>query len=148
MSKKKVFLAVAMIGLILTTSACGKKTKKNENNNNGQQNVVSPTPTGPIANTNTGVINETVIDGLKIDNISLISENGAATFSATITNTNAQDVYVRSLSVIMKDANGVEITTIPGFVGSTLEPNQSYTITTNKYMDITTVASIEYIINR
>lgn len=147
MSKKKVILAVAMIGLILTTSACGKKAKKTENNN-GQQNIVSPTPTGPIANTNTGVINETVIDGLKIDNISLISENGAATFSATITNTTEQAVYVRSLSVIMKDSNGVEVTTIPGFIGSTLEPNQSYTVTTNKYMDITSVASIEYVINR
>ena len=143
-----MFLAVSMIGLILTTSACGKKPKKTDNGNNGQQTVETPTPTGPIANTNAGVIGETTIEGLKIDNVSLISENGAAVFCATITNTTDQVVYVKSISAIMKDANGVEVTRLPGFVGTNLEPNESYTITTNKYMDINAVASIEYVVNR
>ena len=148
MNKKRMFIALAMVGLILTTTACGKKTKKNGENNNGQPTVVeTPTPSGPIANTNNDVIREYVADGLKIDNVSLISENRAAVFCATITNTNAQDVYVRSITATLKDSEGNVITTLPGFVGTNLASNESYTITTNKFMDITNVASIEYSIN-
>lgn len=149
MNKKRMFLAVAMIGLILTTSACGKKKNNNNNSNNNNNNQVTPVvtpsvPVGPIANTNDSVIYDYEIDGLKINNVSLISENGSATFTATVTNTTAADVYVKSFNVIMKDAEGNQIISLLGFVGDTIAPNSSYTMTNNVYMDITKVASIEY----
>lgn len=139
--KKRVIWTMVMACLLVVTSACGSKNKKTEEENKKTEENV-------IANTNADVINEVIIDGFKISNVSLISKNGAAVFSATITNTNESALYVRAISILLKDENGNEVTTLPGFVGSTLEPNGSYTVTTNKYMDITPVASIEYAIIR
>lgn len=146
MHQKKIFLVAIMVGLLFMSSACGKKKNNNQENNN---NPVNPTPTpvenvGPIANTNDAVVYEANIDGLQISNVSLISNAGSVTYTGTVTNNNAQDVYVLSFNIIMRDIYGNELNTVAGYVGETLAPGESATMTTNLFTDINAIASIEY----
>ena len=142
MSKKKVFVAVTMIGLMLLAGGCGKK--KNNNNNPGTTQPTSAVPSGPVANTKDNVIKSVEIEGLAISNVTFMSQNGTEVYSATVTNNNASAVYVQSFNLIFKNANGEVLIETLGFVGDTLQPNESRTFTTNLFIDIDSVDSIEY----
>ena len=147
--RKKMFLGVALVGLLLCTSACGKK-KNNSTNNGGNNPVVNPTTqvvTGPVANTNEGVVKSVDIDGLNISNISLIVENGHSAFTATLTNTNEAAVNVTSFNIIFRDANGTELVTLQSFIGQNLENNESALMRGNVEKDLLNATSVEYVKN-
>lgn len=143
--KKKMFLAMLACGLIFTT-ACGEKKNNNSTNptNNGNNGTEQPEVVEPKANTNAQVIGEVEIDGLKINNVSVISEGEHTTFSADVTNTTSEPIDVKSFNIILKDANGEEVVTLLGFIGGTIAPNNSSTITSFVEMDLSSVASVEY----
>lgn len=144
--KKKLLFTFLAFGLILTT-ACGKKDndkgKNNVENNGGNQTEVK----GPIANTENGVVSDKVIDGLKFTNISLIIDGSSSDFYADVINTNNEPVTVNSFQIVLKDAEGNIVTTLPGFIGATLQPNDSVTISTGVEMDLTNIKSVEFIRN-
>lgn len=149
MSKKKLFLALVMIGLIATTVACGKKGT-DPNNNIDNPTIPTSTPViknEPVANTLDDVVYEYEIDGLNISNVALISSNGKSSFTATVTNIGAADVFVKSFNIILKDASGNELTTLLGAIGEVLSPNEEYPIVANSSVDITKVASVQYVRN-
>lgn len=139
--KKKILFAFLACGLILTT-ACGKKEKETENNGDNQTEVKEP-----VANTDSNVIAEATIDGLRINNISLITEGESSTFTADVTNTTDQTVDVKSFNIILRDENGAELVTLLGYVGTTIAPGSSSTISTSVEMDLTGVKSVEYVRN-
>ena len=146
--KKKILFTFLACGLILAT-ACGKKedpTNNGDNGNNGG-NTNQPAIKEPTANTETNVITETTIDGLTINNISLITEGTGSTFTADVVNTTDQEVNVKSFNIILKDADGNEVVTLLGYIGTTIAPNDSATMSTGVEMDLTNVKSVEYVRN-
>lgn len=141
-----MFVVLAAVGLMFTT-ACGKKSENNGNNpidNNGGNNtpVVEPS-----ANTNTNVIAEQNFDGLKINNVSLITTGERSEFNADVVNTTSETIDVKSFSIIMKDKEGNEVITLTGYIGNKIAPNNSSTMTAFVDMDLSTVDSIEYVRN-
>lgn len=139
--KKKVLFAILICGLVLTT-ACGKKDNKDNKKDNDRTEVKEP-----IANTDSNVIAEANIDGLKISNVSLITEGESSTYTADVVNTTDQAIDVKSFNILLKDENGNVIITLLGYVGTTITPGNSSTISTSVDIDLTGVKSIEYVRN-
>lgn len=142
--KKRMLFAVAAIGLVLTT-ACGKKEETPNTDVNGGTN--EPVVSEPSANTNTNVIAEQDFEGLKINNVSLITEGETSVFTADVVNTTSENIEVKSFDIIMKDANGNEVITLLGYIGNTIAPNNSSTITSSVEMDLSNVVTVEYVRN-
>ena len=144
MNKKVIGLFLA-IGLIFATG-CGKKTDNEGNkptdNKDNQTTVVEPS-----ANTNEAIIGEQTIDGLKITNVTLISQGERATFSANVVNTTDADIDAKSFNIIYKDEDGNEIVTLLGVIGNTIAPNQSVTVTSSVDMNLSNAKSVEYVRN-
>ena len=138
-----MLFAVAAICLVLTT-ACGKKEETPNNGGGNNPSGNEPVVVEPSANTNTNVIAEQDFDGLKINNVSLITEGENSTFTADVVNTTAENIEVKSFNIILKDAAGNEVVRLLGYIGNTIAPNNSSTMTASVAMDLSQVASVEY----
>lgn len=143
--KKKILFTFLACGLILTT-ACGKK-EENKGNNGANENPPVVEDKGPVANTESGIISEATVDGLKFTNISLVTEGTGSRFNADVVNTTAEAVQVKSFNIILKDEAGNEVVTLLGYVGTTMEPGATVTISSGVQMDLTKVKSVEYVRN-
>lgn len=143
MSKRLIALFLAC-GLILATG-CGKKT--NNDTNTPSNNNDKPTVVEPSANTEEAIIGEKTIDGLKITNVTLISEGEQATFSADVVNITDAAIDAKSFNIIYKDKDGNEIVRLLGYIGSTIAPNESVTVTSSVEMNLSNAKSVEYVRN-
>lgn len=108
-----VFTAL-IIGLIISFSFKKVNIAKND---------------GITANTNAEVIKEETYEGLVLNNISLITENGYSTFSADVTNTNQTDSNIKDINIVLKDKKGNIVITLRGHIGENLKSNEKRTIT-------------------
>ena len=108
-----VFTAL-IIGLIISFSVKKVNIAKND---------------GITANTNAEVIKEETYEGLVLNNISLITENGYSTFSADVTNTNQTDSNIKDINIVLKDKKGNIVITLRGHIGENLKSNEKRTIT-------------------
>ncbi len=143
--KKKVFLTILVGGLLFVTTACGgkkdeKKTNNQTNNNGGEQVVENK----PVPNTEKGIITEAFVEGLKIDNISLIYFDELSTYNANVTNTTSENISIKSIKISFKDSNNQELIVLTGAVDRVLAPNESATIRSQVNLDLTKAASISY----
>ena len=134
----KKIIALLICGLIFVTG-CNKKNINDDNNN--------PIVVGPSANINNEIIKEQTIDGLKFTNIVLISEGDHAKFSSDIVNTTGENINVKSFSIIYKDKDGNEIVQLLGYIGSTISPNQSITLTADAEINLSHATSVQYVRN-
>lgn len=132
--KKKILFTI-LVGMLVLTTACGKKDKPEE-----------PKIEGEVANTNEGVIKDVTIDGLKIHNVTLIydSRTGNSTFGANVTNTTGAPIDVKSFNISLRDASGNEVDSLLGYIGQVLEPNQTFSIVSGSGLDLGNVTSVEY----
>ncbi len=108
-----VFTAL-IIGLIISFSFKKVNIAKND---------------GITANTNAEVIKEETYEGLVLNNISLITENGYSTFTADVTNTNQTDSNIKDINIVLKDKKGNIVITLRGHIGENLKSNEKRTIT-------------------
>lgn len=133
---KKKFLFTVLVGMLVLTTACGKKDNK----------VDKPKVEGEVANTKENVIKDVNIDGLNIQNVTLIynTKTGKTEFSADVVNTTDTPVDVKSFNISFLDANGNEVAPLLGYVGQVLEPNQVFNIRGGVGLDLSNVESIEY----
>lgn len=143
MSKRLIALFLAC-GLILATG-CGKKA--NNDTNPPSDNNDKPPVVEPSANTNEAIIGEQIIDGLKITNVTLISEGEYTTFTADIVNVTDAAIDAKSFNIIYKDKDGNEIVRLLGYIGSTIAPNESVTVTSSVEMNLSNAKSVEYVRN-
>lgn len=133
----KKILAFSLVGLLVFTG-CGKKeeeTKEEEKQPEVQQ---------PQANTNTGVVEDKVLEEFSFTNTSMIYENGSTTLETTVTNTSANTSYLQEFNIYAKDEAGNVIVTLKGFVGDNIPAGESKVITSGVSMDLTKAASISY----
>ena len=143
MSKRLIALFLAC-GLILATG-CGKKT--NSDTNKPSDNNDNPAVVEPSANTEEAVIGEQTIDGLKITNVTLISQGERTTVSADVVNVTDAAIDAKSFDIIYKDADGNRIVTLLGYIGTTIEPNQMVTMSSNVDINLSNAKSVEYVRN-
>lgn len=138
----KKILAFSLIGLLIFTG-CGKKE---EPNNDGQGN--NPTEQQPQVNTNTGVIEDKVLEEFTFTNTSMIYENNETTLVTTVTNTSTETSYLKEFLINAKDSEGNIIVTLKGFVGESIPAGESKIITSYVSADLTKANSISYEIVR
>ena len=137
----KKLLALSLVGLLVFTG-CGKNEEK-PNNNGGNENN-QPQEQQPQVNTNTGVVEDKVLEEFTFTNTSMIYENGSTTLEVTVTNTSANVSYLREFNIYAKDEAGNVVATLVGFVGDNIPAGESKVITSGISMDLTKAASISY----
>ena len=127
----KVTLIIAGVCLLFTIGFVGFK-------------IVSNTYANPDDNY---LVNQTV-DGLSFINASLVSENGISKYTVNVVNDNKDDYSLKTINVIFKDSNGNEITTLLGYIGDSLSPNEEKVLDVSIDQEITGISYIEYTINK
>lgn len=129
-----ICLLVAIIALIigLVVSTGFKKVKIAENEKSA-----------PVANTSEGIIKEEVYEGLKFNNITLISKDGYSTFTADVTNTNQTNSSISDVDIVLKDKDGNIVITLRGNIGDSLKPNETVSITASTKGELKSVVSKE-----
>lgn len=135
MRNKVVIISLAAL-MLLVAAGCGCKKKESDDNKDKVADIT--------ANTNENVIKETEVEGLLVNNVSLVTENGAGSFNATVTNNSGAAKSVKYVKAHVKATDGSTIITLYGYIGETIENSQSKTISASCDRDLSTAASIEY----
>ena len=133
---KKIVLSSIFMLLVLgliTGCGCNKKEEIKEN--------------GIKENKNKEVLKEQIVDGFKINNVSLITEGEMSTFNATVTN-QQEEQYIKSVDIIIKDKDGNIYVTLSGLIERKLKKNESQMINGSTNLDLNEAYSVSYKINR
>lgn len=129
--KKVLTLSISMLLVLGLVTGCGcnkkEETKKDEN-----------------YNTNTGVIEDKVVEELQLTNTSLVSKGNNSTLVTLVTNPTKEDKEVRIFNIYVKDKDGNEIVTLQGYVGGAVPAGQSREIESNVDMNLDHAHTIEY----
>ena len=134
---KKIIISSFIMIVLASGCGCKNKLKKEEN----LQKL-------PVT-VNFEVNEDQVVDGLKIENISLITdEKGMSKFTATVTNGNKTAYNISSLKIILKDSKNKKVQTLVGYIGKELEPEQMTEINASTAADLSTVVSVKFDIVR
>ena len=95
-------------------------------------------------NTNSGVVEDKVVEELKLTNTSLVSKGNNSTLVTLVTNPTNEDKEVRIFNIYVKDKDGKEIVTLQGYVGGKVPAGQSREIESNVDMNLDHAHTIEY----
>lgn len=82
-----------------------------------------------FAHTEDGIIKEEEYEGLKMSNVTLITDKGYTTFSADVTNTKEEPTTFENVNIELKDKDGNIVITLLGNIGAGLKQNETRTIT-------------------
>lgn len=126
MGKIAKMLIVSSLGILLITG-CGKKVEEQEN-----------------INTNGGVVQNKVVEGLELTNTSLVSEEHSAVLVTQVKNPTSEDKEVRIFNIYVKDKDGNIITTLQGYVGGVIPAGEIREITSNSDKNLDNAYDIEY----
>lgn len=81
-----------------------------------------------FAHTELGIIQEETYEGLKFTNISLITEKGYTTFTATVENTNEAENPIENVYIDLKDKDDQIVTSLKCNIGKGLKSGEKRTI--------------------
>ena len=129
---KKILIGIFAISLI-TGCGCSKKEE-------------APSNDDVKVNTNEGVIKDQTVDVFKMENTSLVYDKGTTLLETTVTNTSNTTQYLKEFEIKVLDANGKEMTTLTGFVGSSIEAGETKVINSYCGEDLSAATSITYTI--
>lgn len=83
----------------------------------------------PEVITNEGIIKEEDYNGLVFNNVSLITEKGYTTFTASVTNRNSEVSNISDVNINFYDKNNNLIMSFRGNIGENLNSGETRTIT-------------------
>ncbi len=95
-------------------------------------------------NTNEKVTKDQEVEVFKFTNTSLVYEDNTSLLTTVVTNTSDEKQYLEQFKIHVKDSEGNDIVTLPGFIGDNIDAKESKTITTSYGQDLTGASSIEY----
>ena len=103
---------------------------------------------GPsVATKDSTILKDQEVEGLTFTNADLNIEKGISTLSVSVTNTNKETYSLNYIEIVVTDDKDNSNTLI-GYIGDTIEPNDTKIITASIDKDITNSTSLEYIINK
>lgn len=138
MKNVKNISLLLLVALFAVTAAVGCEKKGNTTDGND-------TPQTEVqANTKEEVVGDKTLGVFQFTNTSLIWQNGTTALETTVTNTSDSDATLKEFLIHVKDNDGNEITTMPGFVGDVIKAHETKTINSYHYANLTNAASIEY----
>jgi hypothetical protein len=128
-------IALSMLLVLGVATGCGCSKKE------------TTEPTVQV-NTEKDVIKDQEVDGITLTNTSLIVTDGISKLVTEATNTTDSDYELDEFTIIVKDADGNVITTIPGYVGSVIKSGETRTINSSVDIDLINAKSVEYEIKK
>lgn len=137
MKKKIGIILVACLAMFATGCGCDKKEEKVEK----KEDEVK-------VNTSEDIVKDQVVEGLKLTNTSLSSQNGMATLVTEVSNNTGKDEYLLSFNIYIKDKDGNIIAENVGYVGEVIPNGTSRTITSSWDQELVGATAVEYSINR
>ena len=137
MKKKIGIILVACLAMFATGCGCDKKEEKVEK----KEDEVT-------VNTSEDIVKDQVVEGLKLTNTSLSSQNGMATLVTEVSNNTGKDEYLLSFNIYIKDKDGNVIAENFGYVGEVIPNGTSRTITSSWDQELVGATAVEYSINR
>ncbi|HIU23235.1 MAG TPA: hypothetical protein IAD49_06605 [Candidatus Fimihabitans intestinipullorum] len=137
MKKKIGIILVACLAMFATGCGCDKKEEKVEK----KEDEVK-------VNTSEDIVKDQVVEGLKLTNTSLSSQNGMATLVTEVSNNTGKDEYLLSFNIYIKDKDGNVIAENFGYVGEVIPNGTSRTITSSWDQELIGATAVEYSINR
>ena len=126
-------LSMMMVLTLMTGCGCNKKTSGPTE----QDKKISK-------NTSKDVVKDQVVEGIKMTNTSMVTNDGVTTITVKVTNNTGSDYKLNEYVMIMKDKDGKEIRRIPGYIGSVIKNGEVKEIKSTTNVDLSDVVSIEY----
>lgn len=136
--KRLAVFGLVAISLVATGCGCSKDEKDNNKKQEGDTTI----------NTSQDVIKDQEFEGLKMENTSLVMENGRSTLVTEVTNNTGADYYLQMFTITVKDSDGKVITTLPGYAGDVIRNGETKVINSSTDRDLTNAASIEYSVTK
>ncbi len=137
MKNKIIIILVACLAIFATGCGCDKKEQKTEK----KEDEIK-------VNTSEDIVKDQVVEGLKLTNTSLSSQNGMATLVTEVSNDTGKDEYLLSFNIYIKDKDGNVIAENIGYVGEVIPNGTSRTITSSWDQELVGATAVEYSINR
>lgn len=100
-----------------------------------------------IANPNSSYLRNQTVNGLSFENAELIYENGITTFTVEVYNESGDIYSLNNISINLKD-EGNTVTTLVGYIGESLDKDESKLITASIDQDLSSSVNLEYVINK
>ena len=72
-----------------------------------------------------GIVKEEEYKGIKLTNISMVTENGYTTFKATATNVSDSDINIENFYIELKDKNGSSVAKLLGYIPNGLKKGEA-----------------------
>jgi len=132
--KNKIILMIITITVIGLVTGCGCQKKKEK---------VTPKDDVKI-NTNEGVIRDQEVDGIRMTNTSLITQNGLSYLNTKVTNNTKKDYKLEKYWIIVKDKDGKVILKMLGYVGEVIKAGETRELRSTTTEDLSSASSIEY----
>lgn len=134
-SVKRIFsLSIIFCLTIFFVTGCGNKKENKPGDDENKENY----------NTNQGVIGEKDVNGLKLTNTSLKSDEYSAELITLVSNMTENNIQVGEFEINIKDKSGNTIITTTAYVGGEVPANDSRIIKTNFDINLDNAHSIEY----
>ena len=103
---------------------------------------------GPsVATKESTILKDQEVEGLTFTNANLSVDNGISTLSVSVTNTNKEAYSLNYIEIVVTD-DKENSNTLIGYIGDTIDPNETKIITASIDKDITNSTSLEYVINK
>ena len=119
--KKKIMLVLVMLISLSVVTGCGCGKKKSSSGDKKKHDVK--------VNTEKEVVKDREVEGIKLTNTSLVTTDGVSEITTTVTNPTSEDYKLDEYRIIVKDAKGDTIITLPGYVGDTIKAGETIFLT-------------------
>ena len=102
---------------------------------------------GPsMATIDSTILKDQEVEGLTFTNADLVVEDGISTLTVSVTNTNSDTYSLNYIEIVVTDDKDNSDTLI-GYIGESIDSNETKIITASIDKDITNSKKIDYIIN-
>ncbi len=103
---------------------------------------------GPsVATKDSTILKDQEVEGLTFTNADLNVEKGISTLTVSVTNTNKETYSLNYIEIVVRDEKDNSDTLI-GYIGESIDSNETKIITASIDKDITESKSLDYIINK
>jgi len=103
---------------------------------------------GPsVATKESTILKDQEVEGLTFTNADLNVEKGISTLTVSVTNTNKETYSLNYIEIVVRDEKDNSDTLI-GYIGESIDSNETKIITASIDKDITESKSLDYIINK
>lgn len=134
--KVKLVICLCLVAFLTIGCGCNNKTSKEKKDDIG-------------FSANFNISNDQEVDGLKITNVSMIiDKNGKSSYSAIVKNNTDEAYSLTNIKATFKNKDGNTIETLVGYIGPSLNPDESQSLTLNTDKDLTNAYTVEYEIKK